>query len=116
MKLKQTCLILSLVTTFLFLTSFQPAQSSEEDTIFNKNIYYNIYFKGSDENVSIIESVEILGYQKIMGRVFMIVKAHGSLSLKEEKGYILFEAVTAIIPERNFQIKSKIKQSLHIQH
>lgn len=80
-----------------------------DKSMFDPNIGYKIFFNGYDGQVNLIENVEIVGFTQIGGKDFLMIKSAG-FSLSNEKGYILFDAITAIIPDRNIKV-NRIKAS-----
>ena len=80
-----------------------------DKTMFDPNIGYKIFFNGYEGQVNVIENVEIVGFTQIGGKDFLMIRSSG-FTLDNEQGYILFDAITAIIPDRNIKV-NRIKNS-----
>jgi len=91
----------------LFLSGSAPAQPSAP-AYFDEKITYDIYFSNS-EGATIIKSVQILGFQEIGEKLFLVVQPNG-FSLKDYEGYIRFDSIQAILPDRNFQVNDSSKK------
>lgn len=78
--------------------------SAEKDYYgFDQKLEYDVYFYSGENNTSVLENITILGFQQIGGKEFLVVKSRG-FKLSEESGYILFDTIIAILPERNFKV------------
>jgi len=87
---------------------------AEDNFIFKKNLSYNIYFDSSDHTTAVLEHVEIIRFETIGGRIFMVIKTH-DFDLRDTEGFILFDSVSAILPDRHFPVRSvsKIHRKIH---
>ncbi|MGE0267644.1 MAG: hypothetical protein AB7S78_04215 [Candidatus Omnitrophota bacterium] len=72
---------------------------------FDERLQYDIYFQSGQNNTSVLQSVNIRGFQQIGGKEFLVIKSRG-LKLSDESGYILFDSIIAILPERNFSVRT----------
>lgn len=103
--------VLARKCTGLFLVAglFLAAQAAFADgkglteEVFDRDLEYKIYFSGNNEYTNAIENVLILGFEEIAGRLFLVVQSRG-FSITREKGYVLFDSVTAIIPDRDLKV------------
>jgi len=50
----------------------------------------------------VVRSVEIVRFEEIAGKSFLVVRASG-FNLKNEEGYILFDSISAILPGRKIR-------------
>lgn len=87
----------------LFLMFVCPRFVRASDLGFDERVQYDIYFRTSGEEISVINDVEIERMQEIGGRSFLVVKSKG-FKLQEAEGFILFDEIIAILPEGNFRI------------
>ena len=80
------------------------------DNLFGSNTSFDVYLaNNSSGSDTIIRDVDIFGLQEIYGKTFMVVQPHG-FNLKNAKGYILFDAIMAVLPKQEFKVqKSFIK-------
>lgn len=97
-----------IVVLFMGSMLFISPVQAEDYYRFERNLTYDIYFNSAEEHVSVINDVEIKGFEEIAGRTFLVIRAKG-FKLSEEEGYILFDSVTAILPERNFRVNKAVK-------
>lgn len=81
----------------------QPLFAAQNYYGFDEKIEYDIYFYSGESFTSVLENVTILGFQQIGGKDFLIVRSKG-FKLSEEAGYILFDSIIAILPDRNFKV------------
>jgi len=88
---------------FIFLHFFTNFVHGEED-YFDDKLSYNIYFKSGDDSMAVMERVEIVGFKELAGKVFLVVRS-SMFTLQDTDGYILFDAITAILPDKNFNIQ-----------
>lgn len=79
------------------------AGDSPQQSFFKENISYDIYFTGYDGYNTVVKNVEIIGFDEINGKTFLVVRPSG-FKLKEVDGFVLFEAVVAIFPNQEFKI------------
>jgi len=81
------------------------AMAEKDEYGFDNHTYYDIFIQSGDGNVSIIKNVEIEGFKEVLGRTFLIVRSSSSFKIKDEDGFILFDAIVAILPDRNFRVE-----------
>lgn len=74
--------------------TFAPSQAwAEMKTLdFNENTYYDIYFA-----YTVVKGVRIQGLKDVQGARFLVVST-SNLKTKDTQGYILFDAIKAILP------------------
>ena len=82
---------------------------TESNYVFDKNLEYDIYFQSGDSCSAVVENVQILGIQDFGNKKFLIVQSKG-FRLQDARGFILFESISAILPNGNFQVK---KDDIH---
>jgi len=92
----------------MLLLSVSPPVRAQSTSYFDDKITYDIYFSNSEET-RIIKSVQIMGFQEIGEKLFLVVQPNG-FNLKDYSGFILFDSVQAILPDRNFQVDDSQKQ------
>jgi len=99
---------------FLILCSFllsvnQNAMAKEvaQEFFFNKRTSYDIIIKTGEDYDSSINNVEILRFQEIAGKTFLVVRRH-NFTLKDVEGFILFDSIIAILPEHQFGIRRNV--------
>ena len=76
------------------------------DFSFEKNLEYDIYFSSFNGGLAIIENTEILGIKEVGGKRFLVIKSKG-FKLEEGEGYVLFDSIAAILPDRNFKVNKE---------
>lgn len=74
--------------------------------LFDSRVRYIIYFSNGEDAVSVIRDVEIRGFTEIAGKTFLLIKSYG-FNLKDVDGFILFDAVMAILPDREFKVETE---------
>ena len=89
-----------------------PSSSAEDKDLqrycnFDSHLSYDIYFEGGSERTHILRNVEIVQIQEIGGKTFLVVRA-ADFSIKKSEGFILFNAIKAILPYRELQVKGII--------
>lgn len=92
-----------LLTAVLYCFSV-PVFAAQNTGPFKSNVAYNIYFEHGESNYAVLDNVEIVRFEEIAGKVFVVVHSSG-FKLKEEEGFILFDSIAAILPDRNFRVK-----------
>ena len=97
-------------TALIFILFSGNAKAQQQPTYlqFDEKTTYDIYFSHSEE-LTIIKSVRILGFQEIGEKLFLVVQPNG-FSLKDYEGFILFDSIQAILPDRNFQVDDSKKR------
>ncbi len=93
------------IAGILFFFFSLPMEAAETPRPFEKLIGYNVYFSGTDDQIVVFEAVEIVGFEEIMGKTFLVFKAVG-FNLKPSNGYILFDKVVAIVPASHSRPKN----------
>ena len=102
LKIKRIgCLILLLIG--FLLTTLHAASVGEYDFPFDKNYDYDIFINSGQNSLTVIENVQILTFQDIAGRKFLVVQSR-EFKLQDTKGLIAFDSVTAILPHRSFRM------------
>lgn len=97
--------ILWLIASMFLLFSSLSVESAETPRPFEKLIGYNIYFSGTDDQIVVFEAVEIVGFEEIVGKTFLVFKAVG-FNFKPSNGYILLDKVVAIVPASHPRLKN----------
>lgn len=100
--------IISVAIVFIQMSDAQAKKKG----IFDDRYSYDIYFSTGYKLTSVLESVDIVGFEEIAGKTFLVVET-SNFSLQDSNGYILFDSVTAIVPDRNFKVKNVDKLRLH---
>ena len=89
------------------------AADSSLPSVFEKGTMYDIYFEaGYNNDKFIIKGVEIVGFQDIGGKNFLVIKA-GGFNLKEDNGFVLFDSVAAILPNWQFRVERLPGKYIH---
>jgi hypothetical protein len=83
----------------------ETAQISEGITPFEKGIVYDIYLQYSDQETSVVEDTEIIRFDEVQGKIFIVVKSHG-FKLQDDEGFLLWDAVVAILPDNDFRVQN----------
>ena len=87
------------------LTMLVPgALADRKDTGFDSKQEYDIFFYSGEYHTAVLENVNIIGFKTIAGKEFLEVRSKG-FKLTEESGYIDFESVIAILPDRHFRVR-----------
>ncbi len=81
-----------------------PLSWADELTAFDSKQDYDIYFYSSESSTSVLENVNIIGFKKIGGKEFLMIRSKG-FKLTEESGYIDFDSVIAILPDSHFRVR-----------
>lgn len=82
----------------------RPGFADKNSQGFDDKLQYDVYFYSGESSASVLQGVNIRGFQQIGGKEFLVIKSRG-LKLSEESGYILFDSIIAILPERNFNVR-----------
>ena len=88
----------------MFFSGVIEARAALNNFGFDDSLKYDIYFTSGEDTVSVVKSIQILEVRDVAGRKFLVVKSQG-FKLKPEDGFILFDAIVAIFPDRNFDVK-----------
>lgn len=102
---------LLVICSFLLMNSTLFAYE-EGSGILKENKPYDIYVRQTDESVIIVSNVEVVGFVSIGEKKFLAIRSYG-FNIKDDIGYILFDSVIAIFPDKNLKFndinKVKIK-------
>ena len=71
-------------------------RKSVDTGLFKADIYYDVYYAVSDVQVDAIKRVSIMDTKNIGGKPFLVIR--GTRMTRNQDGYILFDAITAILP------------------
>ena len=113
MNNRRSCLIFFLMFIFFGFTKIAFAANVVLPSTFDKDSTYDIYFEaGYDSEKFIIKGVEIVGFQEIGGKTFLVIKA-GGFNLKEDNGFVLFDSVAAILPNWQFKVERLPGRYIH---
>jgi hypothetical protein len=80
--------------------------------VFDDRVAYDIYFSTGSNSSTVIKNVTILRLEEIAGKTYLVIRDQG-FKLKIEEGFVLLDAVVAILPERNFRVHQS--QRINIQ-
>jgi len=80
--------------------------------LFDAKLSYDVYVDAGDGSLSAIGDVEILRLTDVGGKSFLVVRRAG-FTFNREEGYILFDHIRAILPNRKLKIPSS--QSIKIK-
>lgn len=72
--------------------------------LFEDGQTYDVHFYGGEAYSSVIENVSIEGFQQIAGKEFLVLSSKG-FKLSQESGFIAFESIIAILPNRHFKVR-----------
>lgn len=72
--------------------------------LFDDSISYDVYFLSGESTTNVVRSVEILRFEEIAGKSFLVIRSAG-FNLKNEEGFILFESISAILPDRKIRVE-----------
>ena len=92
------------MTFWLSLSSAAEFQNLDVSKLFDDRISYDIYFSSGDVSTNVVNSVEILRFEEVAGKTFLVIRSSG-FNLKEEEGFILFDSISAILPDRNIKVE-----------
>jgi hypothetical protein len=95
----------------VLLTGPSVFAQSQVGKLFDDSISYDVYFLSGDNITNVVRSVEIIRFEEIAGKSFLVVRAAG-FNLKNEDGFILFDSISAILPDR----KIKVEQTKGIKY
>ena len=87
------------------LTTSQAASVGDYDFPFDKNYDYDIFINSGQSSATVIESVQILNFQDIAGRKFLVVRSR-EFKLQDTTGLIALDSVMAILPHRSFRVRN----------
>ena len=103
--MKKSILICLCVGSVLCATTVESKENYHNaQRIFDDRIAYDIYFSSSDYQTTVAHSVEIIRFEEIGNKTFLVIRSAG-FSLKDEEGFILFDSVLAILHDRNFKVQ-----------
>ena len=90
----------------VLILGFIPKVSADDTVVgFDSRVSYDIFFQGGKhQSNSVISNVEIVGFDTLGGKTFIIIKPNG-FRLKDARGYVLLDSVSAILPNEEFSIK-----------
>ena len=88
------------------------AEATEKFSLFDRRVTYDIYFGNSEDYTTVIRDVEIMRVEEIAGRSFLVIKSHG-FRLQDVDGFILLDAVTAILPNSEFNVQTMQKEHIN---
>ena len=100
-----------IIGIILFL-SLRTLHAESEYFEFEDNLSYDIYFYSGENFTSVIERATIEGFQDIGDKQFLVIRSKG-FKLNEEVGFILFDSIIAILPDRNFKVRKTDKVFHH---
>ena len=89
---------------FLLFSVSSLVHAIDVSDYFDKNVSYDIYLQGQDHNLPVIKAVEIVKIEEINGKMFLVVKP-SDFTFSPYEGYILFESVTVILPNKKIQLQ-----------
>jgi len=78
------------------------------DVIFNKQTSYDIYLQSDENTLSVITQVNIIRLQEIGERIFLVVRP-AEFTLNNTDGFVLLDAVQAILPNQKLKIRNTAK-------
>ncbi|OGX21074.1 MAG: hypothetical protein A2Y04_04880 [Omnitrophica WOR_2 bacterium GWC2_45_7] len=87
-------------------------EAAEKFSLFDRRVTYDIYFGNSEDYTTVIRDVEIMRVEEIAGRSFLVIKSHG-FRLQDVDGFILLDAVTAILPNSEFNVQTMQKEHIN---
>jgi len=80
----------------------------EGEKMFNRKVDYDIYVQGSYDSLFIIRDVRILHTSEINGKKFLVILPD-DFKVSTSEGYVRFDSIHAILPERKFIVNSQQK-------
>lgn len=97
----------------IFVLGVLPAVSSfaADANFFEAKANYDIYLQGTEKELTVIADVEILRVQEILGRTFLVIRP-ADFTLNPKEGFILFDAVRAILPNNNVKFQNTGRSSI----
>ena len=98
------CFIMTVLGIFTATVAKAADQYDMASADFDDRKNYDIYFDTGEGGSPVIKHVQIVGYKEISGKVFLVIRS-GGFNSKDYEGYILFDAITAILPEKNFSME-----------
>ncbi len=105
---------LNTILAFLICLGFAvQAEARSLSNTFDDRLTYDIYFYSGENHTSVLEDIDIEGMREIGGKEFLVLNSKG-FKLTEEAGYILFDAVIAILPSRHFKVRKT--DSIQFRH
>ncbi len=75
--------------------SCQLTPPSEMERVVDKDAKYDIYWLSGDVQLNVVRDVKVVETKNIANRLFLAVQA---TEMKLQKGFILLEAIIAILP------------------
>ncbi len=100
------------ILNIFFLNPSLALEAADEIFPLGRSMSYNIYLSGAEEKLVFLENVDVLGFEDIGGKSFLVVQLHG-FSLQPAKGYILFDKIAAILPNINPRLKNVDGTAIH---
>lgn len=90
--MKKIIIILAAFMIFSVLSCF----AEDVTFVFDSNKHYDIYLRSYENQSLVIKNVKIIKKVQILNSDFMVIET-SSASLKENLGYIRFDAIIAIL-------------------
>jgi len=91
-----------IVTAVFFVSSLSFGEAESKSTVtFDRDLQYDVYYAVSDFEAHVVRQVTVQGTAALAGREYLIVRGPRVRSMPSvvyADGYILAEAVRAILP------------------
>ena len=111
---KNTAQGLLIATVVCFCTMLVPLNvhaQSLSDLGINKSISYDIYFGDDDGVVNVVTDVNLVRIVDLNGAAFLVIEAD-EFKLKQREGFVRFDAIIAILPNKHVVVKKRNKIKL----
>ncbi|MBI3602237.1 MAG: hypothetical protein HY209_05020 [Candidatus Omnitrophica bacterium] len=105
-----------LLCLYLLLQSQSLGWSDENPIVFDPRVSYDIYFKGSEDNVLVIRRVRVVEEASIGQEQYLVVKGEKPSNDPRNQAYIFLKGIYSILPSDRFSIESVSDNDRKEQH
>lgn len=105
--MRDLLIIGTLVLGITLSGSVSVARAAEDGSrlgAFEKGASYDIYIQYGKEDISVVENVEIIDIEEIHGKKYLVITSK-AFKLQGDEGFILWDAVVAVLPNDDFRFQ-----------
>jgi len=103
---KRFLVIGMLVSSMLMTGAGRTGAESVNALGLDDRTYFDIYFGGDDDSVTVIRNVKIADLKEIAGETFLVIQTQ-FLDAKRSEGLVAFRHVRAILPANSAAVEQK---------
>jgi len=90
------------------------AVAEEASSYFDKKVSYDIYLASGESTLTVVRDVEILRFEEIKDKIFLVVRPSG-FSLGKAESFIVFDEIRVIFPSRNLKIENTSSADIRLR-